>query len=70
MNGCVKWFNSEKGYGFIKYDNLDDIFVHYSAIQAKGYRTLNEGDVVHFELVETAKGLQAQDVIQVLPVSQ
>lgn len=46
MQGRVKWFNNEKGYGFIEYDQLSDIFVHYSAIQKDGYKTLNEGSLV------------------------
>ena len=62
MKGQVKWFNNEKGYGFIHCDNLSDIFVHYSVINKEGYKTLNEGDIVNFKLIETAKGLQAQDV--------
>ncbi len=64
MVGTVKWFNNEKGYGFIKYENLDDIFVHYSAIKKDGYKTLGEGDLVEFKLIETSKGLQAVDVMQ------
>ena len=62
MCGNVKWFNNEKGYGFISCDNFEDIFVHYSAIMEKGFKTLNEGQVVKFRLVETIKGLQAQEV--------
>lgn len=62
MLGRVKWFNNDKGYGFINYDNLEDIFVHYSAINKVGYKTLKEGDLVNFKLIETAKGLQAVDV--------
>ena len=62
MRGKVKWFNNDKGYGFIECDDLDDIFVHYSAIQKEGYRSLNEGELVDFKLIETAKGLQAIDV--------
>jgi cold shock protein len=62
MIGKVKWFNNEKGYGFIEYADLEDIFVHYSAIKKDGYKTLNEGDVVEFKLIETSKGLQAIDV--------
>ena len=65
MKGTVKWFNNDKGYGFIQYDNLEDIFVHYSAISKDGYKTLKEGEVVDFQLVETAKGLQAIDVCAV-----
>ena len=64
MQGRVKWFNNEKGYGFIEYDQLSDIFVHYSAIQKDGYKTLNEGSLVNFKLIETAKGLQAVDVVE------
>lgn len=64
MVGQVKWFNNEKGYGFIRYENLDDIFVHYSAIKKDGYKTLGEGDVVEFKLIETSKGLQAVDVVE------
>ena len=64
MQGKVKWFNNEKGYGFIEYDQLSDIFVHYSAIKKDGYKTLNEGSLVNFKLIETAKGLQAVDVIE------
>ena len=62
MTGTVKWFNNEKGYGFISCDNFEDIFVHYYDIIKKGYKTLNEGQVVKFRLVETIKGLQAQEV--------
>ena len=62
MTGKVKWFNNEKGYGFIECANLDEIFVHYSAIKCEGYKTLSAGDVVSFKLVETVKGLQAIDV--------
>lgn len=64
MHGKVKWFNNEKGYGFIEYNDLEDIFVHYSAIIKNGYKTLNEGAYVNFNLVETNKGLQAVDVIE------
>lgn len=63
MTGKVKWFNNEKGYGFIECPNLDDIFVHYSAINMDGFKTLNQGDEVSFKLVETVKGLQAIDVV-------
>ena len=62
MSGKVKWFNNEKGYGFIEYNDLEDIFVHYSAIKKDGYKTLKEGDIVEFKLIETGKGLQALDV--------
>ena len=63
MKGQVKWFNNEKGYGFIHCDNLWDIFVHYSVIKNDGYRSLNEGDIVSFRLIERSKGLQAKDVV-------
>ena len=63
MRGTVKWFNNEKGYGFIEYTEDEDIFVHYSAIKQDGYKTLSEGQVVAFKLLETAKGLQALDVV-------
>ncbi|MBR1417097.1 MAG: cold shock domain-containing protein [Bacilli bacterium] len=62
MQSRVKWFNNEKGYGFIEYSPTADVFVHYSAIDKKGFKTLNEGDVVDFKLIETPKGLQAQEV--------
>ncbi|MDD2505188.1 MAG: cold shock domain-containing protein [Bacilli bacterium] len=62
MRGKVKWFNNEKGYGFIEYEDLEDIFVHYSAIVKEGYKTLKEGELVDFNLIETVKGLQAVDV--------
>ena len=65
MRGKVKWFNNEKGYGFIEYNDLEDIFVHYSAIKQDGYKTLKEGDIVDFKLIETGKGLQALDVVEV-----
>ena len=59
MSGQVKWFNNEKGYGFIDYITGEDIFVHYSAIKQDGYKTLSEGQRVEFDLIETPKGLQA-----------
>lgn len=61
--GTVKWFNGEKGYGFITQDNGPDLFVHYSEIQGSGYRSLNEGDKVEFEITEGRKGKQASAVI-------
>lgn len=64
MTGKVRWFNNEKGYGFIECDDLDDIFVHYSQIKKEGYKTLNAGDTVSFKLIETMKGLQALEVIE------
>jgi len=62
MIGKVKWFNNVKGYGFIGREDGPDVFVHYSAIQGLGYRTLSEGDSVEFEIVEGSKGLQAANV--------
>lgn len=64
-SGKVKWFNNDKGYGFIEYSTEEDIFVHYSAIRQEGYKSLSEGDEVRFDLIETAKGLQAQNVIPI-----
>lgn len=60
--GTVKWFNATKGYGFIERENGTDVFVHYSAIQGSGYRSLDEGQRVEFTVTEGQKGLQAQDV--------
>ncbi|HPZ84455.1 MAG TPA: cold-shock protein [Thermogutta sp.] len=63
MRGTVKWFNGEKGYGFIsKEDGSGDIFVHYSAIEGTGYRNLEEGQSVEFEVTQGQKGPQAQNV--------
>jgi CspA family cold shock protein len=64
--GKVKWFNDAKGYGFIQIEGQDkDIFVHYSSVKAEGFRTLNEGEEVEFELVEGPKGLKAENVVRV-----
>ncbi|HJW83861.1 MAG TPA: cold-shock protein [Anaerolineae bacterium] len=63
VQGTVKWFNSSKGYGFIAREGGEDVFVHYSAIQMNGYRTLNEGQRVEFTLERGPKGLQASDVV-------
>ncbi len=60
--GTVKWFDAEKGFGFIQRSQGEDIFVHYSAINGDGFRSLEEGQRVDFEVVEGRKGLQAQDV--------
>lgn len=65
LKGKVKWFNNDKGYGFIEYKDNEDIFVHYSSILSQGYRTLVEGQYVEFELVQTDKGLQAKNVIEI-----
>ncbi|HKJ46899.1 MAG TPA: cold-shock protein [Balneolales bacterium] len=63
--GTVKWFNEEKGYGFISRDQGDDIFVHYSEIEADGFRKLDEGQRVEFTVGQGQKGLQAQEVVVV-----
>ncbi|MCW3847297.1 cold shock domain-containing protein [Sphingomonas sp. LB-2] len=60
--GVVKWFNAEKGYGFIMREGGTDLFVHHSAIQGEGYKTLEEGEAVTFEIVQGPKGDQAADV--------
>jgi CspA family cold shock protein len=62
VQGTVKWFNAEKGYGFISQENGEDLFVHYSEIQANGYRTLEEGSRVEFEITKGKKGNQASAV--------
>ena len=61
-NGTVKWFNAEKGYGFISQESGDDVFVHFSAIQGKGFKTLEEGKSVSFEIEEGPRGKQASNV--------
>jgi CspA family cold shock protein len=63
--GKVKWFNESKGYGFIEQDGGDDVFVHYSAIQSSGFKSLVEGDEVEFEVTQGPKGLQASNVTKV-----
>ena len=60
--GTVKWFNGTKGFGFISREEGEDVFVHYNAIEGSGYRTLEEGDKVEFEIIEGPKGLQADKV--------
>jgi CspA family cold shock protein len=61
--GTVKWFNGAKGYGFIARENAEDVFVHYSAIQAEGFKNLDEGQRVEFSVEQGAKGLQATNVV-------
>ena len=62
MTGKVKWFNAEKGFGFIEREDGDDVFVHFSAIQSEGFKTLEEGEDVEFEIVEGNRGPQAANV--------
>ncbi len=62
QKGTVKWFNGSKGYGFITTDEGDDVFVHFNSILGDGYKSLNEGDKVQFEVEQGAKGLQATSV--------
>lgn len=64
MTGKVKWFNNSKGYGFIGREDGADVFVHYTAITGEGYRSLQEGDDVEFEIVEGQKGPQAANVVK------
>lgn len=64
MQGKVKWFNAEKGYGFIEREDGGDVFVHYSAITEEGFKTLEEGQSVEFEIVEGARGPQASNVVK------
>jgi len=62
--GHIKWFNDQKGFGFIGQESGDDVFVHHSAIQMDGFKTLSEGDKVEFELIEDSKGLKADKVVK------
>ncbi len=64
MQGKVKWFNAEKGFGFIEVEGQDDVFVHYSAINSDGFKTLEEGQDVEFEVVEGNRGPQASNVVK------
>lgn len=64
QNGKVKWFNNEKGYGFIEVDGGDDVFVHFTAIQGEGFKSLEEGQEVSFEIVEGNRGPQAANVVK------
>jgi len=64
MKGVVKWFDADKGYGFISSEDNKDIFVHFSAIQTEGYKTLAEGDQVEFDVKDGARGPQAASVVK------
>ncbi|MDO9534198.1 MAG: cold shock domain-containing protein [Bacillota bacterium] len=64
MLGKVKWFNKEKGYGFIEREDGEDVFVHYSAIQEEGFKSLSEGQDVEFDIVEGSRGPQAANVVK------
>ncbi|CAH2715565.1 MULTISPECIES: cold-shock protein CspD [Bacillaceae] len=64
QNGKVKWFNNEKGFGFIEVEGGDDVFVHFSAIQGDGFKSLEEGQEVSFEIVEGNRGPQAANVVK------
>jgi CspA family cold shock protein len=65
LRGTVKWFNNAKGFGFIGREDGPDVFVHYSAINSEGYKSLQEGDQVEFEIVQGQKGPQAGDVVKI-----
>ena len=65
VNGTVKWFNATKGYGFISTEDGEDVFVNYSAIQEEGFKSLEEGQKVEFEIVEGTRGPQAANVVKV-----
>ncbi|MRN52806.1 cold shock domain-containing protein [Paenibacillus sp. 19GGS1-52] len=64
MKGTVKWFNAEKGYGFLQVDGGEDVFVHFSAIQGDGFKTLDEGQTVEFDITDGNRGPQAANVVK------
>jgi len=65
VNGTVKWFNKQKGYGFVEQDEGGDVFVHFSAILGEGFKNLEEGERIEFEVVQGDKGPQAKDVVRI-----
>lgn len=65
VTGTVKWFSNQKGYGFLGRDDGDDVFVHYSALQGEGFKTLEEGQKVEFDVVDGDKGVRAENVVRV-----
>ncbi|OGX05347.1 MAG: hypothetical protein A3G87_08010 [Omnitrophica bacterium RIFCSPLOWO2_12_FULL_50_11] len=69
VRGKVKWFSNVKGYGFIEQEGGQDVFVHYSMVQGQGYKTLSEGDVVTFDIVQGEKGPQASNVVKEEPAA-
>ena len=70
MTGKVKWFNAEKGYGFIEREDGGDVFVHFSAIQGEGFKTLEEGQAVEFDVVEGNRGEQAANVVKLSDINR
>jgi len=64
LTGTVKWFNAEKGYGFIQVEGGEDVFVHFSAIQGEGFKSLDEGQAVEFDITEGNRGAQAANVVK------
>ena len=69
FKGTVKWFNNAKGYGFVGREDAPDLFVHYSAIRHDGYKSLREGDEIEFDIIQGAKGLQADQVVITRPAA-